>query len=143
MKRGGILNSGLSAAVSKLGHGDMILIGDVGCAFPEKETVAVIDLAVSEGIPLVADVLRAVLDELVVENYILAEEALKASPGAVKKLEEVLSGYPHKNRPLPRQTLPHAELKRLWLGGEQMKVFVRTGEATPWGYIMLVAGVSF
>ncbi|MDL2228890.1 D-ribose pyranase [Treponema sp. OttesenSCG-928-L16] len=143
MKRGGILNSGLSAAVSRLGHGDMILIGDVGCAFPEKETVEVIDLAVSNGIPLVSDVLSAVLEELVVESYILAEESLAASPQAVKKLEKVLSGFQNKNQALPRRTLPHAELKRLWLGGEQMKVFVRTGEHTPWGYIMLVAGVSF
>lgn len=121
----------------------MILIGDAGCAFPERETVAVIDLAVCEGVPLVADVLRAVLDELVVESYILAEESLGASPGAVKKLETVLSGYRNKSQSLIRKTLPHAELKRLWLGGEQMKAFVRTGEYTPWGYIMLVAGVSF
>ena len=143
MKRGGILNSGLSAAVSRLGHGDMILIGDVGCAFPEKETVAIIDLAVSDGIPLVGDVLRTVLDELVTESYILAEEALTASPDAVRKLDDILSDFPNRNGPVTRKTLPHAELKRLWLGGEQMKVFVRTGEHTPWGYIMLVAGVNF
>ena len=143
MKRGGILNCALSAAVSKLGHGDMILIGDVGCAFPEKEKVAVIDLAVSDGIPLVADVMRTVLEELVTESCIIAEEALTASPAAVKKLESVLSEFPNKNGPIARKTLPHAELKRLWLGGDQMKAFVRTGEHTPWGYIMLVAGVSF
>lgn len=143
MKRGGILNSGLSAAVSRLGHGDMILIGDVGCAFPEKETIAVIDLAVSDGIPLVADVLRGVLEELVVESYVLAEESLTASPDAVKKLESILSEFSNKNGPVARNILPHAELKRLWLGGGQMKTFVRTGEHTPWGYIMLIAGVSF
>ena len=151
MKRGGILNSGLSAAVSKLGHGDMILIGDVGCAFPEKETIEVIDLAVSDGIPLVADVLRTVLEELVVESYILAEESLtasadvnaKASADNVRKLENLLAKFPNMNGPITRKILPHADIKRLWLGGEQMKVFVRTGEHTPWGYIMLVAGVSF
>jgi len=143
MKRSGILNSGLSAAVSRLGHGDMILIGDVGCAFPENEKIAVVDLAVSNGIPLVADVLRTVLEELEVESYILAEESLTASPGAVKKLENILSGFTNKGGAIARKLLPHAELKRLWLGGEQMKVFVRTGEHTPWGYIMLVAGVSF
>ena len=143
MKRGGILNSALSAAVSKLGHGDLILIGDMGCAFPEKETVAVIDLAVSNGIPLVADVLKTVLEELVVESYIIADESLTASPDAMLKLDAVISKYPGKNGVITRKTLPHADIKRLWLGGEQMKAFVRTGEHTPWGYIMLVAGVSF
>jgi len=147
MKRGGILNSGLSAAVSKLGHGDMILIGDVGCAFPEKETIEVIDLAVSNGIPLVVDVLRTVLEELVVESYILAEESLTTNADAsldnVRKLENLLAKFPNMNGPITRKILPHADIKRLWLGGEQMKVFVRTGEHTPWGYIMLVAGVSF
>ena len=38
-------------------------------------------------------------------------------------------------------------MKRLWLDGhqqgEQMKVFIRTGERTPYGYVMLVAGVDF
>ena len=143
MKRGGILNSGLSAAVSKLGHGDMLLIGDVGCAFPEKETVTVIDLAVSEGIPLVADVLQTVLEELVVESYVLAKESLTASPDAVRKFEDILSEFKKKYDNIERKILPHTDLKRLWLSGEQMKVFVRTGEHTPWGYIMLVAGVSF
>ena len=34
MKKSGIYNSELAKAVSKMGHGDIILIGDVGCPFP-------------------------------------------------------------------------------------------------------------
>ena len=141
MKRQGILNSGLSGVVARLGHGDMLLIGDVGCAFPEKD-IPVIDLAVSEGIPTVADVLGPILEELVVERYILAEEALTASPNAIRVLDDlVLSGSTGIS--IERQILPHAQIKKLWLNGEQMRAFVRTGEYTPWGYIILVAGVSF
>jgi len=141
MKRQGILNSGLSGVVARLGHGDMLLIGDVGCAFPEKD-IPVIDLAVSEGIPTVADVLGPILEELVVERYILAEEALTASPNAIRVLDDlVLSGSTGIS--IERQILPHAQIKKLWLNGEQMRAFVRTGEYTSWGYIILVAGVSF
>ena len=37
MKRTGIQNRKLSEMVAKMGHGDMILIGDLGCPFPAHE----------------------------------------------------------------------------------------------------------
>ena len=70
MKKSGIYNAELARAVGKMGHGDIILIGDVGCPFPRHDMTTCIDLAVCEGVPRVADVVKAVLSELVVESYI-------------------------------------------------------------------------
>lgn len=147
MKRKGILHYQLSSAVAKLGHGDILLIGDVGCAFPSNAEVTCIDLAVTEGVPSVDVVLRVVMEELEVEKYILAEEIMAASPSSYRKYKEIISAYKSHGNVISETILPHLDMKNIWLGrgtnGEQMKVFVRTGECTPYGYIMLVAGVDF
>lgn len=147
MKRNGILNRELSAMIAQMGHGDMILIGDAGCAFPTHDMTKCLDLAVCHGVPLVRDVLKAVLDELEVESYIVADETKSVSPAAYQEFRRLLSGYRSKGSQLPEATLPHVEMKKLWLhgpaNGQQMQVFVRTGECTAYGYIILVAGVSF
>ena len=147
MKRTGILNSMLSEAVSGMGHGDMILIGDVGCPFPRHGQTKVIDLAVTDGIPKVTDVLKVVLQELEVESYIVSQETKDVSPEIYKSFCEILDKYQNKGNPLTEKTIPHAEMKNLWLNGalegKEVKVFVRTGQRTPFCYIMLVAGVDF
>lgn len=147
MKRKGILNYQLSSAVSKLGHGDIILIGDVGCAFPSNPAITCIDLAVTKGIPYVNDVLKVVMEELEVEEYIVPKEMPEVSPSAYQKYTQTIASYKIGENEILEKRLPHLEMKRIWFGegtnNEQMKVFVRTGECTPYGYIMLVAGVNF
>ena len=147
MKQNGIYHSELSLAVSKMGHGDIILIGDVGCAWPQHGQTTCIDLAVSDGIPMVKDVLAAVLQELVVERYIVAEETIAVSPESYQALKAVLSKSKCQGHPVAECVSSHQVMKELWLhgalNGDQMKVFIRTGERTPYGYIMLVAGVDF
>lgn len=147
MKRSGIYHNELAQAVARMGHGDIILIGDVGCAWPQNGLTICIDLAVSDGIPMVKDVLAAVLQELVVEQYIVAQETLDMSPNAHELMKRTIARYGDHSRRIGQKISSHQEMKRLWLDGhqpgEQMKVFVRTGERTPYGYIMLVAGVDF
>ena len=147
MKRSGILNAELSKAVGKMGHGDMILIGDVGCPFPRHDMTTVIDLAVTDGIPKVSDVLKVVLEELVVEEYMVAQETKDISPDTYQEFKEILSGYENKGNPLKETVGEHPKMKNLWLNGalegQEMKVFVRTGQRTPFCYIALVAGVDF
>ncbi|MEF9880322.1 MAG: D-ribose pyranase [Clostridia bacterium] len=147
MKKSGIYNSELAKAISKMGHGDMILIGDVGCPFPIHSNTTSIDLAVCEGVPTVKDVLKAVLSELVVERYIVTDETKSVSPQVYKELREILDRETNKGNALVEQTIPHDDMKNLWLNGgirgEEVKVFVRTGERCPYCYIMLAAGVDF
>lgn len=147
MKRKSIFNIELSKEVAKLGHGDMILIGDVGCPFPRHELTKSIDLAVTDGIPMVTDVLEIVLEELVVESYIVSEETKSVSPDTYKEFTNILSKFKNKENDLIETTIKHDKMKDLWLNGalngEEMKLFVRTGERTPYSYIILVAGVDF
>ena len=73
MKRTALLHAELSHAIASMGHGDMLVIGDVGLPIPDGPRR--IDLALTPGIPAVADVLRAVLTELQVEKAVIATEA--------------------------------------------------------------------
>lgn len=147
MKKSGIYNAELARAVAKMGHGDMILIGDVGCPFPRHDMTTCIDLAVCEGVPKVADVVNAVLKELVIESYIVTEETKTVNPNVYKAFRTILDAEKNKNNDLIEKTIPHVEMKDLWLNGglrgEEVKVFVRTGERSPYNYIVLVAGVDF
>ena len=147
MKKAGIYNAELIKAISKMGHGDIILIGDVGCPFPRHEMTTCIDLAVCEGVPKVSDVLKAVLSELVVESYIVTDETKSVSPSVYQEFQAILSKEKNKGNELVEKCIPHVKMKDLWLNGalrgEEVKVFVRTGERCPYCYIALVAGVDF
>ena len=52
-----------------------------------------------------------------------------------------------KGKAVAEKAVAHPEMKDLWLNGglngEEVKVFVRTGERCPYCYIILVAGVDF
>lgn len=147
MKKNGIYHSELSKVIGKLGHGDIVLIGDVGCPFPRHDYTACIDLAVSDGIPKVSDVLKAVLSELVIETYIVADETKSVSPKVYEEFKVILDQENNKGNKLLEKTIPHVEMKDLWLNGglrgEEVKLFIRTGERCPYSYIALVAGVNF
>ena len=147
MKKSGILNSKLSEAVAKMGHGDIILIGDVGCPFPRHNMTTVIDLAVTDGVPKVTDVLKTVLDELEVESYIVSQETKDISPAKYEEFTNLISKYNNKGNALNEKVLPHPEMKNMWLNGalegQEVKVFVRCGERVPYCYIALEAGVDF
>ena len=147
MKKSGIYNSELAKAVSKMGHGDIILIGDVGCPFPRHDMTTCVDLAVCEGVPKVVDVVNAVLSELVVESYIVTDETKSVSPQVYEEFKSILSKENNKGNALVEKCIPHVDMKNLWLNGalngEEVKVFVRTGERCPYCYIALVAGVDF
>jgi D-ribose pyranase len=127
MKRRGILNAALSGAIARLGHTDLVLVGD--CGMPVPPGVPVIDLALVHGVPSFEQVLDALLDELVVQHCIAAVEARTAPAG--QWLADRFEGLEY---------IGHEELKTL---SATAKLFVRTGEATPFANVALVCGVSF
>ena len=129
MKRTALLNAELSHAIATLGHGDMLVIGDVGLPIPNGPRR--IDLALTPGIPAVADVLRVVLTELQVEKAVIATEAMERAQGLLPSWCQL---------PVTPQTVSHDEFKRLT---ERARVVVRTGECTPYANVILVAGVTF
>lgn len=131
MKRTPLLHAELSQVIAALGHGDSLLIGDAGMPVPAGPRR--IDLALTAGIPSVADVLKTVLQEMQVEHAVIANEALDRNGGRVPDWCASLPGA-------APQAVPHEELKRLSAGA---KAVVRTGEFTPYANILLVAGVVF
>ena len=139
MKKNGIYNAKLSEVVGKMGHGDIILIGDVGCPFPRHDMTTCIDLAVTDGVPKVTDVVKAVLEELVIEGYIVSEETKQVSPEKYQEFKNILDLEKNKGNAMNEETIPHMEMKNLWLNGslegKEVKAFVRTGERCPYCYI--------
>lgn len=129
MKRTALLHAELSHAIATLGHGDMLVIGDVGLPIPPGPRR--IDLALTPGIPAVADVLRVVLEEMQVEKAVIATEAMERNSGQLPTWCQL---------PVVPGTVSHDEFKRLT---QQAHVMVRTGECTPYANVILVAGVTF
>ncbi len=132
MKKGRLLNAPLSAVVARLGHGDRLVICDAGLPIPPG--VERIDLAVSQGVPTLAQVLQAVAAEMQVESVLLAQESLSASDGHTP------SWLPADWGQTPLTTVSHEEFKRQCASA---RAVVRTGECTPYANVMLIAGVTF
>ena len=131
MKRTALLHADLSHVIASLGHGDMLVIGDAGLPVPDGPRR--IDLALTPGIPRVADVLRVVLSEMQVERALIAQEAVDAAGGA-------LPAWCEGQLAITPDAISHEEFKRLSVNA---KAVVRTGECTPYANIVLVAGVTF
>ena len=128
MKKQGILNRELAGIFAKLGHTDQIVIAD--CGLPIPEDVTCIDLAYKLGEPSFLTILDVVLDDLVVEASIVAEE-VKAHNNTVHTaiLENLAPSY-----------VSHEQFKQLT---KKAKVIIRTGETTPYANIILQSGVIF
>ncbi|MBD8660743.1 D-ribose pyranase [Frigoribacterium sp. CFBP 8754] len=133
MKRGGLLNAQLNEAISRLGHGDLVVVAD--CGLPQPVGVPVVDLAVVHGLPSFAGVLDALLSDLVVEGVTAAAESRGVAAGEVIEARFGAGGLG-----LEVAHVSHEELKRL---SGTARLFVRTGEATPFANVVLRCGVPF
>ncbi|PZF56923.1 D-ribose pyranase [Curtobacterium sp. MCBD17_013] len=127
MKRAGILNAELNAGLSRLGHGDLVVVAD--CGLPIPPGVPLVDLAVVHGVPRFEDVLDALLGDAVFQDCTAAEEVVGTE--AEGWITARFDGVQH---------VDHEALKRMSAGA---KLFVRTGEATPFANVVLVCGVPF
>lgn len=131
MKRTALLHAEISDTIARLGHGDLLVIGDAGLPIPPGPRR--IDLALSANIPRFIDVLRTVLSEMQVEAAILASEIDERNPLLHK---EILTLLPDS----PIEQMPHEDFKVLTARSRAM---IRTGEFSPYANIILRAGVVF
>lgn len=131
MKKDGILNESLLRVMGSLGHTDRIVVCDVG--LPIDKNVERIDLSVTKGVVKFMDVLAPLLDELVVEKIILAEEIVTKSPAMYQEIAALTKG-------IPIELVSHEEFKKLT---KATKAIIRTGECTPYTNIILQSGVNF
>ena len=131
MKKTTLLNSEISAVIAEMGHTDSLAIGD--CGLPIPEDTKRIDIALIRNIPTFIDTLKGVLEELQIEEVILAEEMKIMSP---ELYEETIKAI--------------GDVKVIFVSHEQFKdklkkckAVVRTGEQTPYANIILKSGVVF
>ncbi len=131
MKKSGILNAQLAGYIAALGHKDTFMIGDAGMPIPKG--VPIVDLVLCGGIPTFRQVMDAVLEETVVEGYIIADEIETKNPVLLSYIQEKLADA-------EEERIPHTELKKK---SADVKFAIRTGEFTPYPNIILRAGVAF
>lgn len=129
MRSSGLWHPRLVEVITTIGHAQTLVVADAGLPVPVG--VETIDLVWRRGEPRLLPVLRAVLEELVVESATIAAE-LGTGPWA-EGLREMLAGRTVKE-------VPHEELK---LACRRSRAIVRTGEDTAYANVVLHAGVAF
>jgi D-ribose pyranase len=131
VKKLGILNRDIATALASLGHTDTIIIADCGLPIPKE--IDCIDLSINLGTPSLMAVIKAVMDDMTVEKFTLANEIKHNNAYIYTELIK-------KNPEMPIDYISHEELKQKI---KQAKTVIRTGEATPYANIILHAGVIF
>jgi len=131
MKKTGILNKDISELIASMGHFDTITVCDAGLPIPDE--VWRIDLAVRSGMPELLSVLKAVADDLEVQQIILAEELPENNQELDQSIRTIFSTA-------EVIYVPHKEFKAR---SHESKAIIRTGECTPYANVILVSGVTF
>ncbi|NOQ96830.1 MAG: D-ribose pyranase [Calditrichae bacterium] len=137
MKKTPLLNAPLSQAIARMGHGDHLVLADSGLPVPYDKKL--IDLAVTRQLPRLLDVFKIILTELEVEKIIITHEMEKRSP---QFYQEALSEFQRVLPDIPIEKISHEAFKEKTTKIPNM-IFVRSGEATPFANMILVAGVVF
>jgi D-ribose pyranase len=114
-----------------MGHTDSLTIGD--CGLPIPTNVDRIDLALKYGVPTFLETLDTILEELCVEEIIIASEIKENNKDIYK---EILKRF----KDIKINEVSHEEFKNLT---KESKAVVRTGECTPYANIILKSGVVF
>lgn len=131
MRKTTLLNSNIGSVISKMGHTDMLAIGDCGLPIPKE--VERLDIALMKGIPTFIDTLKVTLEELQIEEVLIATETKEVSPKLFQEIKEIIG-----NTKLT--FISHEDLK---VTLKECKAVVRTGEQTPYANIILKSGVVF
>ena len=131
MKKSTLINSEISYEISKMGHTDTLVVCDSGLPIPSG--VKRIDLALKKGLPTFLDTLDTILEELEVEEVIIAKEIIEESNELYKEIQKRFEN-------ITITTVAHEDFKVLT---KDSKAIVRTGEFTPYANIILKSGVVF
>jgi D-ribose pyranase len=131
LKKADNINRDVSEVIASMGHMDTLTVADAGLPIPAG--VRRIDLALRPGVPGFLQTVETVYSELCVQESIVADETMTASPAIADALKRLFEG-------VPVRVVPHAALKELTTWS---KAVIRTGEFTPYANVILVAGVVF
>lgn len=127
MKKTGILNAELSGELTKLRHLDCLVICDAG--FPIPKGAQIVDISLIAGIPTFLQTLKAVLNELIFEEYYIFDFMEAANKEYFDTTTSLLAAL--KSNPISMD-----EFRSL---SSHAKLFIRTGELRPASNILLVS----
>ncbi len=128
MKKSGIYHPAINHLLASTGHTDYFTVCDRG--FPVPVGPERIDLALTDDIPTVLDVVRAVMNEFHIDRILIAREASDASPDRVAELRELIA-------PIPLISIEHLELKQIAKSG---RATIRTADTVSYANIVIVSG---
>ena len=131
MKKTTLLNAELSYTIATLGHTEMLVVADAGLPIPPE--TARIDLALTQGVPRAVETLRVILEEMMVEKAIMAEEVKAYNPQFLEAAMQLLPG-------VTLEFVSHSQFKALT---RDARAVVRTGEFSAYANIILISGVVF
>ena len=129
MKEVGMLNGHIDSALTRQGHMDLMMAVDAG--FPCPDEVELIDIALSEGVPKILDVLAELRKVYSVEKIVMAQDTRDHNPTYFDKVAKSFGDN------VEIEVIPHTELKER---SHNVKTIIRTGDFTAWGNVMLVSG---
>jgi len=133
MKKRGILNPYLMQGLTSLGHLDSVLICDAG--FPVPEHSNVIDISLVAGVPDFMQVFKAVLNEIIVEEYVIFDFMKKYNEKYYSEVKNIFI----------KQKGVECSMDDFRIRANNAKLVIRTGELLPASNIILVSssGVDF
>ncbi len=97
-----LLNALLAGALREVGHTQMVLLADKG--FPVPPGVETIDLALTDDVPTILDVIRAIASDFSFDRILITDEMKELSPDRAKALEALGT---------PLEVFPHIEFKHI------------------------------
>ncbi len=131
MKEIGCVNREMAYALSKQGHGDLLMVTDAGFAIPSG--VEVIDLSLEENKPMVLEVLAILKKYYSVEKMIIADQTKELNPTLFLNFSRAFG------EDVIVETIDHSKLKEM---SKTVKTIIRTGDFTAHGNIILVSGAG-
>jgi D-ribose pyranase len=131
MQEVGMINSAISAAISRQGHADLMMVVDAGFACPDD--VELIDIALSEGVPTVLEVIAELLKYHSVEKIFVAREMKQRNPSTFKKVKKLFGAG------VEVEVIPNVDMRARSHG---VKTIIRTGDFTAWGNVLMVSGAG-
>lgn len=139
MKKSTLINSNISYAIAKMGHNDMLTICDSGLPIPKG--VQRIDVAIRKGIPTFIETLETILEELRIEEVVIAREMKTVSPQLFQKVLKIIQSIETDGNTKVKITeVEHEKFKEMT---KESSCVVRTGEYTSYANIILKSGVVF
>jgi D-ribose pyranase len=129
VQRAGIIHNELAGLLAGLRHTDIFVISDAG--LPLAPGTPTVDLAYRYGQPPFADVVEAVLAQIVVEHSWVTDQVREINPSVYTALRSF---------GLDPEPLPHNAFKDMV---REVKFAVRTGEDSFFANVLCRAGVPF